>query len=569
MRKLSISLLLSLTCIGGTVMAQTVEQGKQFLYYERYKSAQDVFEKMLAANPNNIDAVYWLGQTMIHRKDTRDTAGAKALYQKMLVSNGNAPLLLVGMGHVELLYGETKDSRQRFETAISLTKEKDVNVLNAVGYANTDAKAGDANYAIQKLTLATNTKRFNNAETYLLLGDAYRKLLDGGNAVVNYQKALSLDPKLAEAKMKIGIIYLTQNNRDYFLPAFQDAITMDPAYAPAYHQLFLYWYSRDVNKASAYLDKYLANSDQGPDADYLKTDMLYASSKFADARTKAQQLISQLDGKVIPRMYRMVAYTSDTLGDLPTAKEAMTNFFSKADTSSTLDLDFRILPTDYEEFAKIYSKMPDSVSQSQAFQYYYKAIAADTLAANKEKYANAGLELSKKLKNTEATGKLSEAVYSSIKDPSNSDLYKYGMANYSAGNFKKADSIFCGMYESKYPGEIYGYLWCAKSMQAQDDSTNSQGLAVDAYEKLARFARSIPDSAKYKSQIISSYYYLASYYNDIKKDKQKAIGYMQKVLEVDPTNASAKGIIQQLSAPPRRATTPASKGKSSGGKSGG
>ncbi|HEY4154940.1 MAG TPA: tetratricopeptide repeat protein, partial [Puia sp.] len=491
MRKLSISLLLSVICIGSTVTAQTVEQGKQFLYYERYKSAQDAFEKVLAANPNNIDAVYWLGQTMIHRRDTRDTAGAKALYQKMLATNGDAPLLLVGMGHVELLYGNTTDSRQRFERAISLTKEKDVNVLNAVGYANTDAKAGDVNYAIQKLTLATQTRKFNNAETYVLLGDAYRKMLDGGNAVLNYNKALSLDPKLSEAKMKICIIYLTQNNRDYFLPAFEDAIRIDPAYAPAYQQLFIYWYSRDVNKASAYLDKYLANSDQGPEAEYLKADMLYASSKFADARTRAQQLITQNGDKVIPRMYRMVAYTSDTLGDLPTAKTAMANFFSKADTSAERGLDYKILPTDYEEYAKIFSKMPDSASQVQAFQYYNMAIAMDTLPANKEKYANAGLELAKKLKNPQAAATLSDAMYKAIKEPNQSDLYKYGMANYSAGNYKKADSIFCGVYESKYPTEIYGYLWCAKSKQAQDDSTNSQGLAVEAYDKLATFARGI------------------------------------------------------------------------------
>lgn len=565
MRKLSISLLLSVTCIGGKVMAQTVEQGKQLLYYEKYKSAQDAFEKVLAANPNNIDAVYWLGQTMIHRKDTRDTAGAKALYQKMLTTNGNAPLLLVGMGHVELLYGNTTDSRQRFETAISLTKEKDVNVLNSVGYANVDAKAGDANYAILKLNLAVETKHFNNAETYVLLGDAYRKLLDGGNAVTNYNKALGLDPKLAEAKMKIGIIYLTQNNRDYFLPAFEEAIKVDPAYAPAYQQLFMYWYFRDVNKASGYLDKYLANSDPGPEAEYLKADMLYASSKFADARARAQQLISQLDGKVIPRMYRMVAYTSDTLGDLSAAKEAMTNFFSKADTSSERGLDYKILPTDYEEFAKIYAKMPDSASQSQAFPYYSLAIGLDTVPENKEKYANEGLVLAKKLGNKQAAAMLSGAMYAASKNPSNSDLFKYGMANYSAGNYKKADSLFCGIYESKYPDQIYGYLWCAKSKQAQDDSTNSQGLAVDAYEKLAKFARSIPDSAKYKDQTVAAYYYLASYYNDIKKDKPKAVEYMQKVLEVDPSNATARQIIEQLTRPPK----PAPRAKPAAGRTGG
>jgi tetratricopeptide (TPR) repeat protein len=566
MRKLSISLLLSVSCMGGTVMAQTVEQGQQFLYYEKFKSAQDAFEKVLAANPNNIDAVYWLGQTMIHRRDTRDTAGAKALYQKMLATNGDAPMLLVGIGHVELLYGDTVDSRQRFETAIKLTKEKDVNVLNAVGYANTDAKAGNANYAIQKLTMATETRRFNNAQTYVLLGDAYRKLLDGGNAVTNYQKALGLDPKLAEAKMKIGIIYLTQNNRDYFLPAFEDAVRIDPAYAPAYQQLFIYWYTRDVNKASGYLDKYLANSDQGPQAEYLKTDMLYASSKFSEARTRAQQLIAQNGEKVIPRMYRMVAYTSDTLGDLPAAKAAMTNFFLKADTASDRGIDYSILPTDYEEFAKIYSKMPDSASQAQAFPYYEKAIATDTLVANQEKYATAGLELAKKLKDIPATAQLSRALYATQKVASNSDLYKFGMANYSIGNFKLADSIFCGVYESKFPNEIYGYLWCAKSKQAQDDSLNSQGLAVDAYEKLAKFARSIPDSAKYKSQIIGAYYYLASYYNDVKKDKEKAVGYMQKVLEVDPSNASAKNIIDMLTKPPAKQAAP--KGKGSHGKTG-
>src|SRR5215472_14389070 len=126
MKKIRFSLLVCAAFISSTIIAQTVEQGKKFLYYERYKSAQETFEKVLAANPNNIDAVYWLGETMVHRKDTRDTAGAKALFQKMLQTNGNAPLLLAGMGHIQLMQGNTTDSRQQFETAISLTKAKDI-----------------------------------------------------------------------------------------------------------------------------------------------------------------------------------------------------------------------------------------------------------------------------------------------------------------------------------------------------------------------------------------------------------------------------------------------------------
>jgi tetratricopeptide (TPR) repeat protein len=545
MRKLSICLSLAIMFTGSSVMAQTLEQGRQFLYYERYASAQSAFEKLLAANPNNIDAVYWLGQTMIHRRDTHDTAGAKALYQKMLATNGNAPLLLVGIGHVELLYGEKTDSRQRFETAISLTKEKDINVLNAVAYANIDAKAGDPNYAIQKLTTATLIKRFNDAETYVLLGDAYRRLLDGGNAVMNYQKALGLNPKLAEAEMKIGIIYLTQNNREFFLPAFESATTMDPAYAPAYEQLFLYWYLRDVNKAAGYLDKYAANSDQGADLEYMKAGMLYVSGKVPEARTRAQQLIGQYGKNVSPRMYRLVAFASDSLGDYTTAREAMGNFLASADSTMYLS-------TDFEEYGKIYGKLSDSVTRNMAFQYYARAISMDTLLEDKQKYAGEALDLAKQLHNKQAAAMLSGAVYNSLRNPTNSDLFKYGMANYSAGNYKTSDSIFCGVYETKYPNEIFGYLWCAKSKQAEDDSTNSQGLAVQAYEKLAQYARSIPDSAKFKNQVIGAYFYLASYYNDIKKDKGKAVEYMQKVLEVDPENATAKNVIGMLTKPPKQ-----------------
>ena len=552
MRKLCIGLLLAFTCVGSTVMAQTLEQGKQFLYYERFASAQSAFEKALNANPNNIDAVYWLGQTLIHRRDTRDTAGAKALYQKMLATNGNAPLLLVGMGHIELLYGNKTDSRQRFETAISLTKEKDINILNAVAYANIDAKEGDPNYAIQKLNIATEIKRFNDPQTYVLLGDAYRRLLDGGNAVLSYQKALNLNPKLAEAEMKIGIIYLTQNNREYFLPDFESATTMDPAYAPAYQQLFLYWYLRDVNKAATYLDKYAANSDQGADLEYMKAGMLYVSGKVAESRTRAQQLIGQYGANVNPRMYKLVAFASDSLGDYTAAREAMANFLAKADSSI-------ILSTDFEEYGKIYGKLSDSVTRNMAFIYYAKAISMDSLDADKMKYSTEALDLAKQIHNKQAAALISGAVYNSLKNPSNSDLFKFGTANYSAGNYKTADSIFCGLYETRYPNQVFGYLWCARSKQAQDDSLNSQGLAVDAYLKLAQFARSSADSAQFKTQIVGAYFYLASYYNDIKKDKPKAIEYMQKVLEVDPTNASAQNVIRMLTAPPKQKAKGSSK----------
>ncbi|NML19294.1 tetratricopeptide repeat protein [Pseudoflavitalea sp. G-6-1-2] len=522
--------------MGSTLLfAQSVEQGKKFFYYERYKSAKEALESVLSANPNNIDAVYWLGQTLLAQKDS---VGAKNLYKKLLEQNGNAPLVLVGMGQLELMEGKVNDARQRFEMAVTTTKGKDIDVLNAIGRANINAKKGDANYALEKLNLATQVKGFKDPETYILMGDAHRKLIQGGEAVQAYNKAFQLDNKLASAKHKIAKVYMTQNNPDFFLPAFEEAIAADPAYAPTYNELFIYWYNRNVNTAAANLEKYAANTDAGPEVEYLKTDMIWSKGDPAGAKAKAEQLIQQYGDKVKPRMYKMVAYAEDTLGNVAGAKKAMDTYFSKVDAED-------VVPQDYVLLATIDSKTPGA--ESNAFANLEKAVALDTLAKNKVDYINKATALAKKLGNKAAVAKWSGIAYKVDPNPSQTDLYNWGYAEYSAGNYQTSDSIFCGVYQSKYPDQIYGYLWCARSKVALDDSTAPKGLAVDAYKLLAEKSLQI-DSAKFKGQALTSYWYLIQYYNDVKKDKETALLYLNKVLEIDPTNETAlkfKGIFEK------------------------
>jgi tetratricopeptide (TPR) repeat protein len=155
------------------------------------------------------------------------------------------------------------------------------------------------------------------------------------------------------------------------------------------------------------------------------------------------------------------------------------------------------------------------------------------------------------------------------KNPNQTDLYNWGYAHYQAGNYGIADSIFCNVYETKYPDEIYGYLWCARSKQAQD-TTMEQGLAVDAYKMLAEKAMTI-DSSKFKNQAIQANFYLVQYYNDVKKDKQTAVSYIDKVLEIDPANADAIRIREILTrvTPPRQPAKPKTSGKSTTSKKSG
>ena len=470
---------------------------------------------------------------------------AKDLYQKAFATNGSAPLILAGVGHIELLEGKNNDARQRFETAISLSKAKDIDVLNAIGQANADVnvKAGDPAYAIEKLNLATQIKNFKNPLTYSIMGDAYRKQVDGGGAVTSYGKALSIDPKYAEAKWKIGRIYLTQNNKEAFLPAFEEAIQLDPNYAPAYYELYYYWYFHsDVNKAITYFDKYITLTDPKPTDEYDKIGNLYAAKKYADAIAKSQAKLSAEGDNADPRYYRLIAYSYNDQGDSVNAKKALDQFFAKQKPEG-------FVPMDYSFRAELMAKFPES--QADALTSYQKAVEADTSMEGKLDLLGKAAALAKRIGQREAEANFLKQLYGLKKNPSNVDLYNLGQAYYQSKNYKVADSIFCGVYETKYPDEIIGYLWCARSKQAEDDSVGSAGLAVEAYDKLAQMGRKI-DSVKYKAQIVSSYSFLASYYNNIKKDKETAISYLQKILEVDPANPDAPKFIEILKRPPAK-----------------
>ncbi|MDR3715744.1 MAG: tetratricopeptide repeat protein [Puia sp.] len=558
MKNIRFSLLVAVVFLGNVVSAQTLEQGKKFLYYQRYASAKDALTKVVAANPNNIEAIYWLGQTLLVMKDS---AGATDVYQKAITSNGTAPLLLAGMGEIELREGKNADARAHFDQAINLTKGKDVNVLNAVALANVDAKAGDPAYAIEKLNQATQVKNFKSPETYIIMGDAYRKQIDGGGAVTSYQKALTVDPQYAQAKYKIGLIYLTQNNKEYFLPAFEDALQLDPNYAPAYYALYQYWFYRDINKAKDYYNKYLAVADQSASNDYDRASIKFASHDNDGAIADSKAALSTLGDKADPRYYKLIAYSYDAKGDSVNAKSYLDQYFAKQKPE-----DF--LPMDYAFLGSLQAKIPGSDSTA-AFKSYQTAIDKDTALDDKTKLLKEASDLAKKVKNKTYAALFAGETYSLNKNPTNTDLYNWGQANYQAGNYKTADSIFCGVYIPKYPNEIFGYLWCARSKRAQDDSVNSAGLAIEAYAKLSEVARALdstakvangPDSIKYRAQAREGYFILASYYNDVKKDKPTAIYYLEQVIAVDPNNAVAPKYIEILKKPAAPARKPGTTG---------
>lgn len=544
MTKIKLGIVAVILLMSNVVFAQSVQDGKKFLYYQRYTSAKETMEKVVAANPGNAEAQYWLGQVYI---DMGQVDKAKEVYRKGLEAAGSNPLLLAGMGHVELLEGKPNEARQRFETALSLTKSKDVAVINAVGHANVEKTVGDADYAIEKLNLATQIKGMKDPDVYINLGDAYRKKNDGGNSVKAYQNALIIDPKYAEAKYRIGKIYLTQgkDQEDLFVKYFNEAIVDDPNYGPAYYDLYGYYFFRDVNKSKEYFNKYKPLADKGPALDYEEASLLFASGDNKGAIAKADQLLATQGENADARLYRLKAYSLDKLGDSTAAIQNMETFISKAKDEQVLSDNFLLA-------ASLVAKFPEK--QARFEEYIKMAISMDTSSKSKVDVARKAIEIFKRFPNQQKVAEWSINMLNLVKPaPSKVDIYNAGFENFKAGNYLVADSVF-DIYKAKYPDEVYGHYWSFRSLSVVD-STMEQGLAIPDCQRFVELAEL--DKVKNKSTLVTAYGYLAGYNANVKKDFAAAISYLDKIIEIDPANADAvknREILQKAMGKPKTGT---------------
>lgn len=543
--------------LSSKMKAQSMEEGKKFMYYERYQSAKNVFQKLLAVNAASSEAVYWMGIAIMAGADYSPSSlnEAKELYRKVLEANSNSALLIAAMGNIELREGKAQDARNRFETALSLSQNKDLEVLAAVGMANSDFdnKYADPTYAIEKLKIATTLKKFKDPSVYIYMGDAYKMMLDGGNAQLSYQSALNIDPNYARALYRIGKIYQTQGygQEEIYMKYFNDAIQKDPAYAPVYKNLYDLYYNIDVTKSAVYLDKYLANTDEDPKNCYYRASMKYAQGLFKEAITLSSECIAAATNP-FPKLFGIQGYAYNRLGDSLNARAAFENYIQKADIN-------QIGSGDYATYASVLFKLPGNDSLAGVF--IDKAVQLDTLESGKVAY----------LKNTalyyEGQKMFKNAAdwYSKIlaikKEPTKTDLYYAGYNYFRSGNYTASIDVF-NQYSKKYPEDVFSYYMIGKAYWAID-TTMEQGLANPSFQRVIEVGQ--PDKVKNKNQLIGSYKYFVAYFANIKKDKAAAMAYCDSVLVIDPADSEAinnKAAISSMNfnapaAPPAKPAKPA------------
>jgi len=539
MKKTTITFLTACLLMVSSVKAQSVQDGINHLNAGRPESAVSLLKKLLEVNPNNVDANYWLGQSYLELDEIAGSRikAAKELYQKALQSSADAPLLIIGMGEVDLLENKTAEARQKFESALEMTKNRkgyDPEMLLAVGRANTNAKAGDLKYAIEKLDMATDKGK--NPDIWVQLGRAQRKAgkgEGGGDAFKNFNKALEIDANYGPAYLQLAKIFESQKNWSFVLKYLIDAVTRDPKFSVGYHELFYYkFYRQNYTGAEEELVKYIESKK--PDTDigdeYLYAQLCWARKDFNCAIAKGESVIAALGDLTKPKIYRLLADAAYQNGDYQKAKKFSDLFFAKKNPDD-------IILSDYENKALVLAK--SNGSSEEIYNTYIEGTTVDTTLDAKVDFLKKGSAYFKELKDRDYEAKMIGEIISMRTEPLINDYFDLAIAYYFKPDYDKARETALVMI-NKFPEEIYGYEWAYNSAVAiATDTTRAvkqDSIGFPSANKLYEFT--LRDTVKYKKQYLNSVRFLAAYYINEAKDRDKSLEFFRKWLTVDPANAT-------------------------------
>lgn len=518
--------------------AQSIQEGINHLYADRFKSAEQTFQKILATNPNSLDATYWLGQTYL---DKDDNEAARQLYDKALAANGNAPLTMVGKGHVLLLDKKLDEARQLFESALTVSRTKkgdDPGVLNAIGRANVDAKEGNLTYAVEKLEMALQREP-KSADIALNLGNAYRKKdpgQGGGKAYEMYKLASQLSPNFAYPYVRIAALFETQRQWDLVLENLNKAIQVDPNFSLAYYELFYYYFfaKQDYTQAEATLNKYIGtrpNEDKTED-DYMYSQLCWAKKDWNCAITKAEGVKTAMGAKVKPKVFKQLAYSYLGKGDLASARTNIDEFFKRTKDAP--------IPADFELKANVYQG--GGASCEEIYALYLQGAAADTVVQSKVDFMTKAADFFKTKKCTKQEADMRWAIYNTRKSPNPGGLINIGILFSQAGELKKADSLFA-MYNTAFPDSIYGYYWRGRVNFSLDTTMTVEPYITTLLQSNEKaLAIAATDKQRYKSMGTNAALVLTGYWNNIRSSRDSAYAYLLKGLEIDSTHQQLKNI---------------------------
>jgi tetratricopeptide (TPR) repeat protein len=520
-----------------SLLFTSTTKGQGILYFKAgfLDDAKPLLISEIKSDPaNNAEEYFYLGNIYFNQNkpDSAEICFKNGLAADPTYSQNQVGLIMLRMKN------DPQGTDLELKNLLKLKQnKKNVDLYIAISYAYLYNNMEEKALYYQSKARGINSKY---AGVYVLLGDILAPK-NRGEACSNYELANLYDPNNKEAYIKYARAYKSVNPK-LSIDKLKQLKEKDPSFALVDRELGDIYYSiNDFENAAHYYESYIQSGISNVQ-DLTKYSMtLFMNHEFQKSLEVATMGLQK--DPLNPAFNRLIMYNNVELKQNEAALSAADVLFNKS----------RNPEFNYLDFIYYGQALRDTKQTALAIEQYKKALQYDSTKVDLWKdisdmyneigdYANAidayvkfMNSLSDKDRNADIIIALGKLYYSYGNDPKTApDVKKSALL--------KADSIFAKIAELE-PDGYRGNFWRARANSALDPET-TLGLAKPFYESTAALIESKNDP-RFNSVLIECYSYLG-YYTLVQKDYEKSLQYWDKILKIDPNNATAKKAIEGI-----------------------
>ena len=512
--------------------------------------ARDLYNKGIQAEPNNplnyvglAKVAFYLGDDQKAQEYRMKAKSLLPAYKKVKKianpKNYAYTLAKIAESYIRFERVDTSLAMPFLREALKIDKRNpDVYIIAGDIYI----LVNDGSQAIRNYNLAQDNDP-TSPTANMKIASIYVKGRNLMAAIPFYEKAISLNANYAPAYRELGQLYASAARFDESKEYFRKYLELSKGNIPAqirYVTSLFYAKEYDevvrnveeifkIDQSRAYLNRIAAYScfeKENPDLD---AALRYMETFFSSSPERIIKKDYLYLSKILLR--RNLDYSrmlQDTIRYNRELVTAMKNY-SAASSGSAAKARYKAnIDTLNQRLSRLSTRINQADAEiDRAFQEYEKALEFDpndkTLLAeiSQNAYAYRRYELAA------TTG---EKLLDLGRNSAN-DYMQIGRAYYQAKNYKKAEEIFTTVTQ-KFPDNLQAYVMIARTYSQRDPDTKT-GIARPKFELLLNKAAA--DSVKNAEEMMEAFGYLAYYYLS-KENYTKAGAYYDRMINLTPDN---------------------------------
>ncbi len=519
-----LSVIVALVLLTNVAISQSdITQGIKLIANENYGDATKFFESVSVKEPKNGIPIYYLGKIQYALEDY---SGASSLFDKAALLDKKCYLCQIGQAQILLDNGKSAEA-DKIMLSVEKACKKNAAGMAAIGDGYLFSK--NPNYA-KAITYLSKSRDMDPkvGSTWAHLGDSYNSSGENGNAMSSYEVAVQKDKTNVEALVSMGKIWRASKNMELAVQNLEEAVKLDPTYAPAYKELIeTYIRMERYSKVTPLLEKYipLAGSDEQAKVRLVKF-LCFQAKDYERAISEGETLKKTSKDYTINRW---MAWSFIELKRYEEGYTAMKQFI--ADDSLLDPLKRKVVMIDYDYLAKA---ALNTNRIDEALEIYQKLFKQDPTKAV-EVYTS----LAKTYFETKNYEKAAEYYNKrdSIKELNNAELYRLAQSYIQIKNFAAGEKSL-RKYISIDTSFVPAFYLLARTV-ANQDPDRLTWAAIPEYQKYLQVANAQTDKSKFVKNMIDAYMYVGVGLVQ-KEDLAGAKAAFDNILLLDPANEEAK-----------------------------